>query len=425
MRRLALLCCALSSVSLVGCQPIGLPCAQTAQCGGNGTTCLQSGVCAKGCAADSDCAGGEKCSASKGCVPKSGCGADSECATGQVCDGFNCVTDCRTGGGCTNGNVCQANGRCVTPAQAGDGGTGSTSCGGELFQATRVQANMLIVLDKSGSMNESVGNTTKWLAASNALKGVTQQYGTTIRFGLWQFSSPTQCDPGKQYVAVGDNTASAIAAALPAKADGNGTPIGGALEGARKTPELQDTTRANFVVLVTDGKENCKGDPKAAVTSAFGANIKTYVVGFGPSADVDPTLLSEMAVAGGTARNTTPRYYQADDPAALNAAFSSIAQGAIGCDYKLTQVPPDPKKLYVSVNGTLVPNDPNKTAGWNYDSATNRLTLYGPACDLVTQNQNAKVNIVYGCPDQTLLEDPGKKGDGGTINWNLDGGWIN
>lgn len=283
---------------------------------------------------------------------------------------------------------------------------------------------MLIVLDKSGSMNESVGTQTKWQAATGALRSVTSQYGAQIRFGLWQFSSPTQCDPGAQAVAVGDNTAQAIATAMPATANGNGTPIGAALERARVVPELNDPARANFIVLVTDGKENCNGDGQAAVTSAFGANIKTYVVGFGPQADVDPTLLSNMAVAGGTARNVTPRYYQADNPQELNAAFSAIAQGAIGCDYKLAQAPPDPKKLYVSVNGTIVPNDPSKVAGWNYDPATNRLTLYGPACDLVTQNSAAKVNIVYGCPDTTLLEDPGAKRDGG-INWNWDGGWIN
>ena len=95
---------------------------------------------------------------------------------------------------------------------------------------------------------------------------------------------------------MGDNTSSAISAAMPVKADGNGTPIGAALEQARKVPELADANRANFIVLVTDGKENCKGDPLAAVTSAFGTNIKTYVVGFGSTADVDPTLLSNMAV---------------------------------------------------------------------------------------------------------------------------------
>lgn len=435
MRRLSYAVSLGSMLWLFGCRPVGLPCTTVAQCGGgSNVTCLQSGVCANRCAADTDCTGAEKCSTGGGCVPKAGCGADSECQTGQVCDGFACATHCAQAG-CTGGEVCQSSGRCVPPAQAGativvGGGGGSdgggSSCGGELFQATKVQANIMVVLDKSGSMMETVGAQTKWDAASAAVKSVSAQYAAQIRFGLWMFSSPTRCDPGQQYVAIADGTAAAIAAALPAKADGNGTPIGAALQGARKAPELADPARANFLLLVTDGKENCNGDPQKAVTDAFGANIKTYVVGFGSTADVDPTRLSAMAIAGGTARNTPPRYYQADDPTGLSAALASIAAGAVGCDYKLQTVPPDPSKLNVAVNGTLIPNDPAKKAGWGYDPATQRLTLYGPACDLVSQNPNGKVNIIYGCPDPNLIENGGKSGDGGTWNYPTDGGaWIN
>lgn len=414
-----------STFLLAACQPIGLPCSDSSDCGGDGLLCLPSGVCAKACRSATEC--GQplpRCSTAGGCIPADGCGTDSECKAGQVCDGFACRTHCAQGG-CAPGLTCQPNGRCKpgpapTTRAAPDAGL---SCGGELFQAVRVDANMLIVLDKSGSMNEAVGSQTKWQAAAAAVKGLTAQHEAKIRFGLYQFSSPSMtCDPGQLYVTVADTTAAEIAAALPATASGNGTPIAGALQRARTQPQLADPARANFIVLVTDGKENCGGDPQAAVAAAFGANIKTWVVGFGSSASVDPSRLSAMAVAGGTARNTTPRYYQADSPSDLNAALAAIAQGALGCDFKLQKTPPDPKKLYVSVNGTLVPNDPSKVAGWAYDAAGNRLTLYGPACDLVTQDPASKVTIVYGCPDQTLLEDPGK-GDGGTTwNWPTDGG---
>lgn len=411
-----------SALSLAACQPIGLPCTDNSECGGEGAVCLPSGVCAKSCRSGVDCAQPlPRCSVAGGCIPNDGCGTDSECKAGQVCDGFYCRVHCAQGG-CPPGFGCQANGRCKAGATdaAKDGGT---SCGGELFQAARVDANMLIVLDKSGSMNESVGSQTKWQAASAAVKSVTAQYGVKIRFGLYQFSGPTMtCDPGKMYVPVADNTAAEISAALPATASGNGTPIAAALDRARKEPELADPGRANFIVLVTDGKENCGGSPQSTVAAAFGANIKTYVVGFGSAASVDPNRLSAMAVAGGTARNTTPRYYQADSPSELNAALAAIAQGAMGCDFKLQQAPPDPKKLYVSVNGTIVPNDQTKVAGWAYEPSGNRLTLYGPACDLVTQDPASKVTIVYGCPDLTLLEDPGKKDGGTTWNWPTDGG---
>jgi hypothetical protein len=148
--------------------------------------------------------------------------------------------------------------------------------------------------------------------------------------------------------------------------------------------------------------------------------IKTYVVGFGT--EVDTTRLAKMAVEGGTARLATPKYYQADDQATLNAAFTQIAAGAAGCDYKLAKAPPDLNKIFVAVDGNLINHDPNKQMGWEYNATTGRLTLYGGACDLVQKSASPKVQIVYGCPDPTLIEGGGK-GDGGYPPVLYDGGF--
>jgi hypothetical protein len=309
-----------------------------------------------------------------------------------------------------------ADGHCISTLPGEDGGP---TCGGQLFQSTHVQANFLIVLDHSGSMMEVVGGQPKWTAAVSALKGITTQYQSQIRFGLSMFSTLTMCDPDKNYVPVGDMTAAAIAAAFPATANGKGTPIAGALHLAGMQSGLMDPTRANFVMLVTDGEENCGGNPVAEVTGLSMENIKTFVVGFGGS--VNATTLSNMAVAGGTARNTMPRYYQADDPTSLQAAFSQIAQGAIGCDYKLQSTPPDPSKIYVYVNGQMIPRDPNRHVGWEYTSGTDRITLYGTVCDVVANDPNAKVSIVYGCPDSSVAEG----NDAGSPVIDLDAGIIN
>jgi hypothetical protein len=304
------------------------------------------------------------------------------------------------------------------PSDSGGGSDdGGASCGGQLFQSTHVQANFLILLDHSSSMMELVAGTPKWFAAVSALKTITAQYDAQIRFGLSMFSMSGICSVGANDVPVGDMTASAIAAALPGTADGIGTPIAAALRQAGMLPGLQDPARANFVMLVTDGRENCFGDPVAEASTLAAANIKTFVVGFG--GEVDATTLSRMAVNGGTARNTTPRYYQADDPAALGLAFSSIAQGAMGCDFKLATTPPDPNKVFVYVNGQLIPRDPSRHVGWEYTSGADRLTLYGTVCDAVANDPNAKVSIVYGCPDPSIVE----MGDGGLID--LDAGIIN
>jgi hypothetical protein len=250
------------------------------------------------------------------------------------------------------------------------------------------------------------------------VKSITAQNQAQIRFGLSMFSSPANCDPGKNYVPVGDTTAGPIAAALPATADGKGTPIGGALHIAGMEPGLMDPTRANFVMLVTDGEENCGGNAVAEVKAMAQNGIKTFVVGFGN--EVDATLLSNIAVTGGTARNTTPRYYQADDQTSLVGAFSAIAQGAIGCDFALSSTPPNTSDISVYVNGQLIPRDPNRHVGWEYTSASNRITLYGTVCDAVSSNPGSKVQIIYGCPGGIV---EGVPDGGGLID--LDAGIIN
>jgi hypothetical protein len=312
------------------------------------------------------------------------------------------------------------------------GGGGGDSCGGELFQSTKVQANFLIMLDHSGSMAEDVNGqkpapagSSKWDLAAAAVRQVTSKYNDQIRFGFATFSIKAMaCEEGHVIVPVGDMTASQISAQIPTEADGSYTAIAGALRTAGMHQALQDTTRANYVMLLTDGNENCAkkagggNDLRAPVRSAAQlatANIKTFVVGFGGA--VDKMVLNDTAVAGGTARNTTPFYYQADDQTTLESAFDSIAKGAIGCAFKLAKAPPVPDKVSVYVNGQLIPRDTNKRIGWDFNgTAFDRISLYGTVCDAVANNPSAKVQIVYGCPGG-IIEAPG---DGGTIN--LDAG---
>ena len=411
-----------SFLALAACQCSGqgAPCSAATDCG-QGGTCLPIGACAVACSADNNtCIAGEKCSKGGGCVPAGGCGADLDCtgSGGELCQVGSCGMPC-TANSCGAGQSCQADGHCIMIPSGGTGGGGGTdpACGGELFQSAHVQANFLIVLDASGSMMSKVGGVPKWTLATGAVKTVTSQYESQIRFGLSMFSTQQQCNAGMNQVPVGDLTAMPIANALPMTVSGNGTPIGAALKLAGQHPGLMDPSRANFVLLVTDGKENCGGKPVDEVKALALANIKTFVVGFG--GEVDATMLNNMAVAGGTARNTPPRYYQADDQATLNAAFNQIAMGAIGCDFKLQKAPPDPNKIYVYVNGQAIPRDSSHTAGWDYNGAANdRITLYGTVCDAVATNAAAKVQIIYGCPDPTLVE--GR--DGGTPPIDLDGG---
>jgi hypothetical protein len=296
-------------------------------------------------------------------------------------------------------------GECV--ASNPDGGP--ATCGGELFQAAKVNSNMFIAFDQSGSMDNPIvaGGPTKWEIATAAIKQVTTQYQSQIQFGLMLFpaggGNSQQCVPGPVSVQVGDQRGAAIGMSLDATGPGGRTPIGGVLTAAGMVPALADPMRANYVMLVTDGTETCGGDGVAAATANLAnKGIKTFVVGFG--GEVDAQNLSDIATAGGTPRPGATKYYQADDAAGLTAAFNLIAQGALGCEYRLASAPPDPAKVFVYVNGVLQNRDVAHANGWDYSPATTRITFYGGLCSLVATDATAKVSIVYGCRDDTLTE---------------------
>ncbi len=399
------------------CTAAGL-CAQSCQgVGSCGSTavCLASGTCAGKCTTGADCAASEKCSTVGGCVPTGGCGDKADCAAGQLCNAVGkCISDCKTSG-CNMGSTCASDGTCVQAAADG----GATSCGGELFQAAKVNSNMFIAFDKSGSMTELINGVSKWDIGTAAIKQVTSQYQSQIQFGLMLFpaggGNAQQCVPGPVSVTVGDQRAASIGTALDMNGPGGKTPIGGVLTAAGLVPELSDPMRANYVMLVTDGSETCMGNgTQAATTNLAQKGIKTFVVGFGSG--VSAQNLADIATAGGTARPGATKYYQADDAPGLLAAFNLIAQGALGCEYRLATAPPDPAKVFVYVNGVLQNRDVVHGNGWDYSPATVRITFYGGLCNLVATDSTARVSIVYGCADGSLTEVDRRDGGAGLPN---------
>lgn len=425
-----ILCLAVGSVigfGLASCtaKPV---CTSSAQCQPT-QRCLPSGLCARTCTKQADCLSTEKCSSSGGCVSLSGgCGSNSDCSVGQTCQSGGICGSSGSGGGTGNGG-----GTGFDEGGGGGMGQGGGQCG-ETFTSTGVGANLMIVLDKSRSMDQSVAGVKKWAAATSAVNQMTST-NSSIHFGLEMFSANQECSAGSIVVPIGANTAAAIQSALPASADGSKTQIAGGITVGGTDTALADLTRSNGIVLITDGMQNCNGttfvgeqgnidDPVAAVQTLFARNpsVRTWVVGFGSvggSDGVDPVKLTDMAVKGGTARLTTPRYYQANVPADLQAALAAISNAAQGCSFKLTQTPSDLSKLFIAISGQLVPRDTTRVSGWDFDPATNMVTLYGPACDALANTPGAKLSVQYGCSDGFIEGG----GDGG-FDFGLDAGQI-
>jgi hypothetical protein len=279
---------------------------------------------------------------------------------------------------------------------------GDASCGGMQFALTRVPPNVLLVLDRSGSMGDSIGGgstTSKWTDLKTALQSVVTNYDSQTRLGVSLFSSDGNCGAGNITLTAamnGTNVLNQVNASAPA---GN-TPTAATLAKVNTSGMLNDPTRENVVVLATDGLPNC-GDTDVAgkITALYNAtpSVKTYVIGVGDGTASDPTALDSWAVAGHTARvGAATQYYQANSPQDLKDAFDTIVGGVVSCKFALGSQPPDAMQLYVWENGVQVPVDPAN--GYTYDASGPSVTLNGSACAQLKANPNDKVQVVYGCP---------------------------
>lgn len=192
--------------------------------------------------------------------------------------------------------------------------TGSSGC-----KQSDNPPDILIVLDRSGSMN---GTPSKWSQASNAVNTLVSTFEGEIRFGLMLFPGGSSCGGGTVTVPIGDSTSSAIAAMLSSVVPMGDTPIAGSLQNALTSLKGIDPGKEKHVLLVTDGGETCGGDPVYWVKALLGAKVETYVVGFGSG--VDGALLNSLALAGGTALSGVTKYFQVQDQAQLIQTLESV-----------------------------------------------------------------------------------------------------
>ena len=161
------------------CCPAGKTCCPQGQrCSLVNGHCIDDGTCLE----TADCPSGFTC-ASYACVPDAPCMGPT-CPSGQFCSVVGgCTVDntCAADKDCPSGEVCNALFECEPAA----------GCGSTVFSTTKVPPNMLIVLDKSGSMGDTpTGQTqSKIASAKAAISTVTQNFATDVRFGLATFPS--------------------------------------------------------------------------------------------------------------------------------------------------------------------------------------------------------------------------------------------
>ena len=213
------------------------------------------------------------------------------------------------------------------------------------------QPRMMVVLDKSSSMQTGeISGTTKWDIAVTALDQVVAQFDDQVELGLTIFPNPNQCAPGDMKVSPALNTHAQIMSELSSAppTSGNWTPMSQTLDAVAQQPAMASGNMPRYAVLITDGWQWCspydpstRFDPAASVAALSAVGVTTYVVGFGDQ--VDSLTLNQVAVTAGTQINgcdstgdspmaANPCYYQADNPAELIAALTTIAGEVSGTE---------------------------------------------------------------------------------------------
>lgn len=217
--------------------------------------------------------------------------------------------------------------------------------------------NVMLVLDRSGSMADppdANGMTSKWELLQDAVHKVVGQYGDRVPFGLqmFTFSALGFPDDNTCYaqtridVEPAHGTAARILQLIDAAMPDGGTNTGEAIRRANADAALRDSTRKNYIILITDGDPNCNSKDQclscnagytiSQIAAAAANNIHTFVVGFDGQSGVSPANLNAMAKAGLEPQNMgncgsrqQPCYYSASNAQAFNLAIDQIVNQVV------------------------------------------------------------------------------------------------
>ena len=290
------------------------------------------------------------------------------------------------------------------------------------LKVSRAAPNIHLVIDRSGSMSLNAttglppanGNTAKWQDLSTTLTSLLGNYGSQANaWGMSIFPSTfayRSCTAGDIAIPMAPpatsipqiaNVIGQFNAQNLLSYDGK-TPTSAAMQGVYDNVALDDTSRNNYVVLMTDGMPNCAGNPETGVTPIIAAleakspSVRTFVIGFGSDTQSNPALLNDWAVAGHTDLAGSTKYYQAANATALQQAFQDIVVGVASCTFTLNSTPADPSLVVGQLNGQPIAID--LANGFTYDVASQSVSFHGSACQLIQNDPSVLVEIIYGCP---------------------------
>jgi len=322
----------------------------------------------------------------------------------------------------------------------------------QVVQATLkpVVPNMMLVLDKSGSMvvnpggywdhdnNANTPKITRWNSLYNVVELVVTKFNDKLNFGASLFPSvfatndynANACKVNANVeIPVAAKNKDAILAGIPAALDTSlkgGTPTSAGMLAALNHLKTLPPEVPRAVLLVTDGAANCTmgaippplfesydNNVHTIVSDAYTKDkIPTYVVGIdtknvispvSPDGNPDNTntyvKLNELAVQGGKPKNDpNEKFYNTTNQIQLETALDAIIADALSCVIPLDPEPAKPELTKVKILGVELKQitDCSKENGWLYTNPNgpyDAIELCGTACKSLKEQGKAEVNF--------------------------------
>jgi len=226
------------------------------------------------------------------------------------------------------------------------------------------QTNVELIVDDSGSMAQHVTGGRKIDVAKQVLPGLIQNLPADAQiavrtYGRQHPARERDCADLELMTAFGANTSERILPGVNGLKPNGMTPIAASLQAAAKDFAGKESQN-NIIVLLTDGEEDCNGDPCAASKAVHdaGIHLQVNVIGFHVT-DKERPQLQCIANAGGG------KYYDAANASELKLAASEVEERIVApAPAPTPQATPNPSgmNLLSPTNGGEVLVAPND--GW-------------------------------------------------------------
>ncbi|HKP63829.1 MAG TPA: vWA domain-containing protein [Polyangiales bacterium] len=332
---------------------------------------------------------------------------------------------------------CQQPGMVAT-ATATPTNTTSTACSELPIDLTPTGVNIMVAVDGSASMGMH------WSRVQTAIASLRKNhpeasFGVQVFWGDFRDFFGMMDAPGagtnnicgeihNKVLDIGNHTEQELTSFLGTAPPGPSSPLGyyevsPVIEPINyyltNASKLSDPTRTNYLLVITDGNDNCFGSffttksdkllayQKLAIELSK-INIRTIPIGFDaasmpmsdgtfgtvqPKSDLD--VLGTLLKYGSSGLKDVPKV---DDPTKLAEVVTKVGQNVRSCRFAIpaTLDPTanvNPFELSFSINGVVLARDRHNENGWNFvNGSTNQVELFGQGCQAIQAGQMLKAS---------------------------------